>query len=91
VELAMNSILGQMTNALARGERIEIRDLGSFDLRHRPARIARNRKTGEDVNLPAKIAVHFKPGKEIRLRVEWIQRVTNAASRNEGLTSLAVK
>ena len=70
VELALNCILGQLTNALAQGERIEIRGFDSFDLRNRPPRIARNPKTGEGVNLPAKVAVHFKPGKEMRERVD---------------------
>jgi Bacterial nucleoid DNA-binding protein len=70
VELALNCILGQMTNVLVQGERIEIRGFGSFDLRHRPPRIARNPKTGEAVNLTAKVAIHFKPGKEMRDRVD---------------------
>ena len=69
MELALNCILGQMADALAKGKRIEIRGFGSFDCRHRPPRIARNPKSGEGVNLPAKIAVHFKPGSEMRDRV----------------------
>jgi integration host factor subunit beta len=69
VELAVNCMLEQMTTAIAQGERIEIRDFGSFDCRHRPPRIARNPKTGEAVNSPAKVAIHFKPGKEMRDRV----------------------
>ena len=69
VELALNCMLGQMADALAKGQRIEIMGFGSFDLHHRPPRIARNPKTGEAVNLPAKVAIHFKPGKEMRDRV----------------------
>ena len=69
VEMALNCILGQMADAIAQGERIEIRGFGSFNLHHRPPRIARNPKTGEAVNLPAKIAIHFKPGMEMRNRV----------------------
>ena len=69
VELALNCILEQMLDALVQGERIEIRGFGSFDLRSRPSRIARNPKTGETVNLSAKVVVHFKPGKEMRDRV----------------------
>jgi integration host factor subunit beta len=69
VELALNCILGQMADALVQGKRIEIRGFGSFDRHRRPPRIARNPKTGEAVNLPAKIAIHFKPGKEMRDRV----------------------
>jgi integration host factor subunit beta len=79
VELALNCILGQMADALVEGERIEIRGFGSFDLRHRPARIARNPRTGETVDLPAKVTVHFKPGKDMKDRV-------NAASDKCGLT-----
>lgn len=69
VELAVNCMLGQMADSLVLGERVEIRGFGGFDLRHRVPRTARNPKTGEAVNLPAKIAVHFKPGKEMRERV----------------------
>jgi len=69
VELAVNCILAQMADAIAKGERIEVRGFGGFDLHHRPPRIARNPKTGEAVNLPAKVKVHFKPGKEMRDRV----------------------
>jgi len=69
VELALNCILGQMMDALVQGKRIEIRGFGSFDLHCRPPRIARNPKTGETINLPAKVVVHFKPGKEMRGRV----------------------
>jgi len=70
VELALNCILGQIADALAQGERIEIRGFGSFDLHRRPPRLARNPKTGEGINLPAKVAIHFKPGKEMRVRVD---------------------
>ncbi|MFA6095066.1 MAG: integration host factor subunit beta [Candidatus Paceibacterota bacterium] len=70
VESALNCIVNQMVDALVKGERIEIRGFGSFDLRHRPPRLARNPKTGESVQLDAKAAVHFKPGKEMRNRVD---------------------
>ena len=70
VELALNCMLNQMADALVQGERIEIRGFGSFDLRHRPPRIARNPKSGESLSLPAKVAIHFKPGKEMRNRVD---------------------
>lgn len=70
VELALNCIIGQMSDALAEGERIEIRGFGSFSRRHRAPRIGRNPKTGEAVNLPAKAVVHFKPGIQMRARVD---------------------
>jgi len=62
-------MLEQMANAIVQDERIEIRGFGGFDLHHRTPRIARNPKSGETVNLPAKVAVHFKPGKDMRDRV----------------------
>ena len=70
VELAVNSMLEQMIIALENGERIEIRGFGSFDLRHQPGRLARNPKTGEAVNLAAKVRLHFKPGLELKDRVD---------------------
>ena len=54
---------------MVQGERIEIRGFGGFDSHHRPSRSARNPKTGEMFQLPAKVAIHFKPGKEMRDRV----------------------
>ena len=70
VELIVNCMLKQLADAISRGERIEIRGFGSFDIRHRPPRIARNPKTNETVDLPAKVAIHFKPGKEMKDRVD---------------------
>lgn len=69
VELAVKLILGQMSNSLAGGERIEIRGFGSFTLHHRPPRVGRNPKSGESVDLGEKFVPHFKPGKELRDRV----------------------
>jgi integration host factor subunit beta len=73
VELALNCILELMADELVQGNRIEIRGFGSFDLHCRPPRIARNPKTGEAVHLPAKVAIHFKPGKEMRDRVNAVR------------------
>jgi len=69
LELAVKSLLEQMSQALASGERIEIRGFGSFSLHYRPPRIGRNPKTGDAVALSAKYVPHFKPGKELRERV----------------------
>lgn len=69
VELAVKSMLERISNALASGERIEIRGFGSFSLHYREPRIGRNPKTGESVALPGRYAPHFKPGKELRERV----------------------
>jgi len=69
VELAVKSMLEQMSNSLSSGERIEIRGFGSFSLHYRPPRAGRNPKTGGSVSLPGKHVPHFKPGKELRERV----------------------
>ena len=69
VELAVRLIPENMSNALSGGERIEIRGFGSFSLHYRPPRIGRNPKTGESVALSGKHVPHFKPGKELRDRV----------------------
>jgi integration host factor subunit beta len=69
VELAVKSMLERISNALASGERIEIRGFGSFSLHYREPRTGRNPKTGESVALPGRYAPHFKPGKELRERV----------------------
>lgn len=69
VELAVRLVLDEISHALARRERVEIRGFGSFSLHHRPARTGRNPKTGDAVRIPAKHVPHFKPGKELRERV----------------------
>ena len=69
VELAIKTMLDHMADALARGDRLEIRGFGSFSLNYRSARVGRNPKTGEQVNLDGKYVPHFKPGKELRERV----------------------
>ena len=69
VELAVKLMLDHMAQILSSGERIEIRGFGSFSLHYREPRIGRNPKTGESVELPGKYVPHFKPGKELRDRV----------------------
>lgn len=69
VELAVKSLIEQMSQSLSSGERIEIRGFGSFSLHYRPPRMGRNPKTGTAVALPGKYVPHFKPGKELRERV----------------------
>lgn len=66
---SVNLILKEMSDALINGERIEIRGFGSFALRYRPPRNAHNPKTGEKVITEGKHTPHFKPGKELRVRV----------------------
>ncbi len=69
VELAVKLMLEYMSQCLATGSRIEVRGFGSFSVHYREPRIGRNPKTGESVELEGKYAPHFKPGKELRDRV----------------------
>ena len=69
VELAVKTMLEHMTQILAAGDRIEIRGFGSFSVSYRAPRIGRHPKTGESVQLAGKHVPHFKPGKELRDRV----------------------
>lgn len=69
IEYSIKVLVDTMTRSLAKGQRIEIRGFGSFDLNYRPPRIGRNPKTGEKVEVPAKQVPHFKPGKGLRERI----------------------
>lgn len=69
VESAVKSMIEHMSHSLSSGERIEIRGFGSFSLHFRPPRVGRNPKTGDSVELTSKFVPHFKPGKELRDRV----------------------
>ncbi|MCX4028481.1 integration host factor subunit beta [Endozoicomonas sp. SM1973] len=69
IELAVNLLLEQMSEALIKGERVEVRGFGSFSLNYHAPRTGRNPKTGEPVEIPARYVPHFKPGKELRERV----------------------
>ena len=69
-ELSVKTIIDSLDNTLCKGGRVEIRGFGSFSLNHRPARLGRNPKTGEKVNVPEKFVPHFKPGKELKIKVD---------------------
>ena len=69
LEVAVKELLEQLAQTLQKGERIEIRGFGSFSLHYRAPRVGRNPKTGETVKLDGKYVPHFKPGKELRDRV----------------------
>ena len=70
VDLAVDCIIEHMCQALITNNRIELRGFGSFSLHYHPARIGRNPRTGESLNLSAKYSLHFKPGKVLRDRVD---------------------
>ena len=69
-EAIVNLIFGGISNALAQGDRVEIRGFGSFSVRDRDAREARNPKSGELVKIPSRRTPFFKTGKELRERVD---------------------
>ncbi len=65
-ELVVNTFFDSIVESLRRSEKIELRGFGSFKLRQRRARVGRNPKTGERVDVPAKVVPYFKPGKDLR-------------------------
>ena len=71
-DFAVKMVIDAMAEALAQGDRIEIRGFGSFSLNYRPPRVGRNPKSGQKVQVPEKYVPHFKAGKELRERVDII-------------------
>jgi integration host factor subunit beta len=78
-EFAVKTILDGMSEALARGHRIEIRGFGSFSVSRRPPRVGRNPRSGQQVVIPQKLVPHFKPGKALREAVDLNVPVQDAA------------
>lgn len=87
VELAVKGLLEKMSQELASGERIEIRGFGSFSLHFRPARMGRNPKSGDAVALRGKYVPHFKPGKELRERVNHVNGSDSSSGTSAQATS----
>ncbi|MFC7053375.1 integration host factor subunit beta [Hansschlegelia quercus] len=69
VENIINSILDGIVDALAKGDRVELRGFGAFSVKARPARVGRNPRTGEHVSVEGKVVPFFKTGKEMRVRL----------------------
>ena len=69
VENIVNAILDEITQALSRGDRVELRGFGAFSVKHRKSRVGRNPRTGEQVPLYEKWVPFFKTGKELRERL----------------------
>lgn len=69
VEIIVNAILNEITEALARGDRVELRGFGAFSVKNRAARIGRNPRTGERVEVEEKWVPFFKTGKDLRDRL----------------------
>ena len=70
VERIVTTIFEEIAGALERGDRVELRGFGAFSVRHRPARVGRNPRTGESVAVKEKHVPFFKTGKELRERVD---------------------
>lgn len=83
IDLAVKTLLEHMAQSLESGERIEIRGFGSFSLHYRDKRTGRNPKTGAPVELPPKYVPHFKPGKELRDRVNMGGGFNQTTAREE--------
>ncbi len=74
VENIVDAVLDEVTNALARGDRVELRGFGAFSTKSRPARLGRNPRTGAQVRVNEKIVPYFKTGKEMRERLNRPRR-----------------
>jgi len=79
-DYAVKTMLDAMAQALASGQRIEIRGFGSFSLSQRSPRVGRNPKSGEQVMVPGKQVPHFKAGKELRERVDLVAGMNDVTS-----------
>ena len=69
VERIVATLFDEITEALARGERVELRGFGAFSVKKRDARVGRNPRTGEAVDVPEKFVPFFKTGKDLRERM----------------------
>jgi integration host factor subunit beta len=69
-EIIVNTLFQSITDSLGKGDKVELRGFGSFRIRHREARVGRNPKSGEKVEISAKNVPFFKPGKELREMVD---------------------
>lgn len=69
VERMVSIVFSEISDALTRGERVELRGFGAFSVKHRPARVGRNPRSGESVHIEEKFSPFFKAGKELRDRL----------------------
>lgn len=69
VERVVTTIFDEIGEALARGDRVELRGFGAFSVKHRDSRVGRNPRTGEPVSVEAKSVPFFKTGKQLRERL----------------------
>jgi integration host factor subunit beta len=69
IERIVSTVFEEVTEALVRGDRVELRGFGAFSVRHRSSRVGRNPRTGEEVRVTDKAVPYFKTGKELRERL----------------------
>ena len=77
VERIVNTVFEEVTGAMARGDRVELRGFGAFSVKKRDSRVGRNPRTGESVQVVAKYLPYFKTGKELRARMSWLKPGAN--------------
>ncbi len=80
VERIVSIVFDEITDSLARGDRVELRGFGAFSVKHRPARVGRNPRSGEAVSIEEKWTPFFKAGKELRDRMNHDGRFSAAAT-----------
>lgn len=80
VERIVSIVFDEITDSLARGDRVELRGFGAFSVKHRPARVGRNPRSGEAVSIEEKWTPFFKAGKELRDRLNHDGRFSDAAT-----------
>ncbi|MBU0456251.1 MAG: HU family DNA-binding protein [Pseudomonadota bacterium] len=83
ITLCVNNIIDSLIKNLSKGKRIEIRDFGSFDLNYHAPRLAHNPKTGEKLITDPKYVAHFKPGKDLKERINASTQPIRAAKDEE--------
>ncbi|MEM8937245.1 MAG: integration host factor subunit beta [Pseudomonadota bacterium] len=79
IERIVSVMFDEITDALARGDRVELRGFGAFSVKHRDARVGRNPRSGESVSIQEKWSPYFKAGKELRDRLNEDGRFSAAA------------
>jgi len=91
VENIVNAILDTIVDALARGDRVELRGFGAFSVKKRDARIGRNPRTGETVPVAEKVIPVFKTGKEMRLRLNGGSSASGTAGGEQTQPAIAAR
>lgn len=81
IEKLVSIVFDQISEALQRGDRVELRGFGAFSVKHRPSRVGRNPRTGDPVPIDEKYSPFFKPGKELRDRLNGTAKPSASKSR----------